>query len=615
MNCQACGKTVRETAKFCDGCGVPLMRPRRVHVDVGVQEKRAAPASSFATSILFPPDDHIVEKRRRIPFISAARKRKREARLALENQARENVGVVKSNGNGHNGNGHGAKHAAPDLKAEAAPSSEAVHLSEQAPAKTRSRHMLLTKPAQTILCVLVLASLPLFVPQLAGFREMLPDLSEMVSFNSDTPGNAPDNIPGGAPATTDTTYASTSAGAPVVVNSDNPIEDPQRAMDSFYAQLARTDAKQAGAVTRVTHYGDSPITNDGITSTVRRLFQTRFGDAGHGFILMDRPWAWYTHSAITFTSGGGWDNNPMMGAKVFDGQFGLGGVSFTASGAGRYARFAPSAEGETGRNFSRMDVYYLQQPSGGQFTVSVNGANSQTVSTSGTQRSAFFEIKAGASGANTFEVKSASGTVRLFGAVLENDGPGVVYDSLGVNGAYAGLLATVMGEDHWREQLEHRKPNLVIINYGANESQYASADQMARYEKDLREVIRRVRTALPNASILILSPMDRGQRVAGSKIITKPSIPMLVDMQRRVALEESCAFFNTFKAMGGEGTMARWSAGRGNNHYVGGDLTHPTPEGAEVVGRLIYEALNDGYTKYRARTNSTQMVAQKSSDK
>jgi len=192
--------------------------------------------------------------------------------------------------------------------------------------------------------------------------------------------------------------------------------------------------------------------------------------------------------------------------------------------------------------------------------------------------------------------------VRLFGAVLENDGPGVVYDSLGVNGAYAGLLATVMNEEHWREQLQHRNPNLVVINYGTNESQYANADQMQSYERDLREVVRRVRSALPNSSILILSPMDRGQRAAGGKIITKPSIPMIVEMQRRVALETGCAFFDTFKAMGGPGTMAKWHAGTGKNHYVGGDLTHPTTEGAEIVGRLIYEALNDGYAKYRART-------------
>jgi lysophospholipase L1-like esterase len=475
--------------------------------------------------------------------------------------------------------------------------------------RKRSRHILLSKPAQTILCLFIFASLPFFVPRLAKYRELLPDLNELVSFKgSET--NAPTDVPGGAPSGADTMFASTGAGEPVVVGSEHPVEDPSRALDSFYAALTRTDAKQNGAVTRVTHYGDSPITNDGITSTVRRLMQTRFGDAGHGFILMDRPWAWYNHEAITFVANG-WDNNPIMGANSFDGQFGLGGVSFRA-GPGKYARFGPASQGETGKNFSRMDVYYLQQQNGGQFSVGIEGGNAQTVSTSGDAvRSAFYEFKASQSGENTFEVRTTGGYVKLFGAVLENEGPGVVYDSLGVNGAYAGLLATAMGEEHWKEQLQHRNPNLVVLNYGTNESQYASEDQMQRYEKDLREVIRRVQVALPGVSILIVSPMDRGQRGPGGKIITKPSIPLIVEMQRRVALDTGCAFFNTFTAMGGPGTMAKWHAGTGKNHYVGGDLTHPTAEGAEVVGRLIYEALTDGYIKYKARNvNQSPLVAQ-----
>jgi|GEM_PF-255717 len=480
----------------------------------------------------------------------------------------------------------------------------------------RVPHILLSKPAQTILFVFIFAALPLFIPSLGNmlsmkdqpYREMLPDPHELVSFkNGGTPADS--SIPGGGPANAETTSSSTGMDTPVIVGSEHPIEDPAKALDSFYASLSLTDARQPGAVTRITHYGDSPITNDGITSTVRRLMQEQYGDAGHGFILLDRPWAWYGHQAITFTSGGGWDDNP-MGPGSSTGEFGLGGVSFTANGPGKYARFAPASTGDTGKNFSRMEVYYLHEPGGGQFNVSVNNENSQTVATGGdAATSGFFEIKARQQGENTFEVKSATGSVRLFGAVLENDGPGVVYDSLGVNGAYAGLLVTAMNEGHWVEQLRHRNPNLVVINYGTNESQYASPDQMQRYEKDLREVIRRVREALPNVSILVVSPMDRGKRVPGGKIVTLPAIPLIVEMQRRVALEEHCAFFNTFQAMGGDGTMAKWAAGTGKNHLVGGDLTHPTAEGAEIVGSLIYEAMKDGYTKYKSRAGQN-LVAQ-----
>jgi hypothetical protein len=76
---------------------------------------------------------------------------------------------------------------------------------------------------------------------------------------------------------------------------------------------------------------------------------------------------------------------------------------------------------------------------------------------------------------------------------------------------------------------------------------------MARYDRHLREVIRRVREALPNVAIMVVSPMDRGT-MKGGRVVTLPAIPKIVEMQRRVALESNCAFFSLFNAMGGEGT-------------------------------------------------------------
>ncbi|HKQ99380.1 MAG TPA: GDSL-type esterase/lipase family protein, partial [Pyrinomonadaceae bacterium] len=558
MVCKVCGAQLRGAAKFCHKCGVPL-------------------------SIFSRLGSKFLDSKSEMTVVAGQRP------IGVDE---DEVPTVDS-----------PARLAPTVESPAVPPP-----AEKAPEPLpkQPRHILLSKPAQTILFVFIFASLPLFIPSLAGmlgmkdqpYSDLLPDPHELVTFKSSGGSSADTGIPGGGPSTGETTISATGTDAPVIVGSEHPIEDPARALDSFYASLARTEARQPGAITRVTHYGDSPITNDGITSTVRRLLQVHFGDAGHGFILIDRPWAWYGHDAINFTSGGGWDDDPMGPASSAD-EFGLGGVSFRASGPGKYARFAPASAGETGKNFSRMEVYYLSEPGGGQFSVSVNNENSQTISTTSDQlASGFYEIRATRPGENTFEVKSAGGSVRLFGAVIENEGPGVVYDSLGVNGAYAGLLVSAMNEGHWAEQLRHRSPNLVIINYGTNESQYASVDQMQRYEKDLHEVIRRVRTALPQVAILVVSPMDRGKRVPGGKIVTLPSIPMIVEMQRRVALEENCAFFNTFQAMGGEGTMAKWAAGKGKDHLVGGDLTHPTAEGSEIVGRLIYEAINDGYTKY-----------------
>jgi lysophospholipase L1-like esterase len=586
--CKVCGTTVRGDAKFCSKCGVPLSL-------IAQAGSKIVDSQSEMTVVAGSDNDEV-------PTVDApARPRPPVVAPPVVNQPVVNPIVNPTAVN--------PPPVRPPVNYPLANTQQIVAM--PVANSPRARHILLSKPARTILFVFIFAALPLFIPKLSAmlsskdqaYREMLPDPHELVTFKSS--GSADTSIPGsgGSATTAETTSSSTGVDQPVIVGSEHPIEDPTNSLDSFYASLARTDSKQAGAITRVTHYGDSPITNDGITSTVRRLLQEQFGDAGHGFILMDKPWAWYGHQGITFSSGGGWDDNP-MGPGSSTGDFGLGGVSFTASGPGKYARFAPASAGDTGKNFSRMDVYFLRQSNGGQFSVSVNGENAQTVSTAGdADTSGFYEIRAQQPGANTFEVKTVSGTVRLFGAVIENEGPGVVYDSLGVNGAYAGLLVAAMNESHWVEQLKHRNPSLVVINYGTNESEYASASQMQKYEKDLHEVIRRVREALPNVAILVLSPMDRGKHAPGGRVITNPAIPMIVEMQRRVAMDERVAFFNTFQAMGGEGTMAKWAAGTGKNHLVGGDLTHPTAEGSEIVGRLIYEAINDGYTKYKARAD------------
>ncbi len=621
MACKVCGAQLRAGAKFCNKCGVPLSLIERFGA------KLAGSKSEMTVVGARPSDDDdvsTVDSPRLAatadPAVGNAPAPSNPSRLAPTVDPALAPTVDVSGRPPVPTPPQPAPVAPPVLAQRIAPpvappppaSPPAVQTVDSPVLQRKGpRHILLGKPTRTILFVFIFAALPLFIPSLGTmlglkdtpYSDLLPDPHELITFKSSGGSNADAGIGGGGAVTTEeTTIAATGADDPVVVGSKNPVEDPARAMDNFYASLALTQAKQPGAVTRVTHYGDSPITNDGITSTVRRILQENFGDAGHGFILMDRPWAWYGHQAITFTSGGGWDSNPMGPGSNAGGEFGLGGVSFTASGPGKYARFAPAADGATGKNFSRMEVYYLLAPGGGQFSVSVNGRDTQTISTDGpSDTSGFYEIKAERPGENTFEVKSAGGSVRLFGAVIENEGPGVVYDSLGVNGAYAGLLATAMSESHWAEQLRHRNPNLVVINYGTNESQYASDDQMVRYEKDLREVIRRVRVALPSVSILVVSPMDRGKRAPGGKIVTLPSIPKIVEMQRRVALEENVAFFNTFQAMGGEGTMAKWAAGKGKNHLVGGDLTHPTAEGAEVVGRLIYEGIADGYNKYKAR--------------
>ena len=160
------------------------------------------------------------------------------------------------------------------------------------------------------------------------------------------------------------------------------------------------------------------------------------------------------------------------------------------------------------------------------------------------------------------------------------------------------LLSRSFNERHWAAELRHYKPDLVIVNYGTNESGFADFVDKT-WGPEMTEVVRRIHAALPEASILLMSPMDRGERKTGGEIDTVPVLPRLVTIEARVAHDTGAAFFNTFEAMGGQGTMGRWYAAE--PRLVGADFIHPMPAGAKIVGELLYNALRDGYNQYKLR--------------
>ena len=118
-------------------------------------------------------------------------------------------------------------------------------------------------------------------------------------------------------------------------------------------------------------------------------------------------------------------------------------------------------------------------------------------------------------GARDIDLFVERGPVRLFGVSFERNAPGVIYNSLGLNGGQVQVVVRYFDKPQWTEELQHQHPDLVVINYGTNESIYA--DYIERYYPgELREVIERVKAAVPSASVLIMSPMDRGQRDSNS---------------------------------------------------------------------------------------------------
>ncbi|HEX4447836.1 MAG TPA: GDSL-type esterase/lipase family protein, partial [Polyangiaceae bacterium] len=373
-----------------------------------------------------------------------------------------------------------------------------------------------------------------------------------------------------------------------------PIEDPGgHALDAFFARLARTDRHEPGAVTRILHYGDSTIASDYISGTVRRRLQARFGDAGHGFIFVANPWEWYFHNDVLHFSEGEWKASRLAGGPLApDGMYGLGGVSFTSYGGGA-ATFGAATHGDFGRKISRYDIYYLEQPGGGDIEIGLHGTT-ERFSTRGPAKASRVRSVHTDDGESRITLRAVGGgQARLFGVALERDQPGVVYDALGSHAAQA-VYWQRQNADHWKDQLALRDPALIVFQYGTNESDLSKFDPVD-YERALSGLVDELVRSAPNASILIVAPLDRAEYKDG-RFATRKVILDLVAIQQRVALAHGVAFWNTFEAMGGENSMARWMKAR--PQLGGPDLTHPTPRGAEILGDMLSDALVLAYQQH-----------------
>ncbi len=327
--------------------------------------------------------------------------------------------------------------------------------------------------------------------------------------------------------------------------------DPHDDLRAFYLALWRTELGAPGAITRVLHYGDSPVTADSITADVRSLLQQHFGDAGHGFVLIAKPWAWYGHRGVE-VQGKGWHIDAATQARARDGFHGLGGVSFEGDTGAIFA-FRTCRRSRAHGNSISAPARRRRAPGGSAWPEpSAAWKRTDSETQPGYQT---FPLNRGHARKSTSP--SSADPCALFGVSFERNTPGVIYNSLGLNGGQVQVVVRYFDKPQWTEELQHEHPDLVVINYGTNESIYA--DYIERYYPgELRQVIERVKAAVPRASVLIMSPMDRGQRDSSSRITTVPTLPRLVEIQRQMAPETGCAFFNTFQAMGGEGTMARW---------------------------------------------------------
>lgn len=409
----------------------------------------------------------------------------------------------------------------------------------------------------------------------------------------------------------------------------------KHALRSFFEALRAAETKAKDGRALIAQFGDSHTAGDNFTERLRKKLQSRFGNAGRGFLLAGKPMRHYYQQGARYGTRGRWICE-RGGRRKASEPFGYAGVRVRTYRKNARVWVGTCANCKQHNKVSRFEVFYGRSPINGRIIYRVDHGRWRGFNTrkkaKDKQVSGYKVIKV-KDGAHTLTLKPAgNGPVDLFGVALERDVPGVIVDSLG----RVGLMVSHLYKMDWDvigAHLARRDPRLVVLQYGTNETDNEDLD-VKDVEKMYIELVGRIRKAVPKASILILGPPDNAHRelgracdrhrrrsrrrrrlrrkhtvapeqrlapgapvVSGCQWRTPKVLPEIIAAQRRAARKTGVAFFDSFAAMGGADMMDLFYQQDPPLAYR--DHTHFTTRGARLWADLFLTQLLESYDKWR----------------
>ena len=368
----------------------------------------------------------------------------------------------------------------------------------------------------------------------------------------------------------------------------------RRALDGFFAQLRNVALKIAERPARISQFGDSLIAGDAFTGELRRLMHEQFGDGGYGFIHTGKASPHIGTRHLTTDTSSGWKVHDVIYEPHSDAKFGLAGVAFEATGYPTLGIY-PHDEGH-GRTFDRVGILYYRRNQSVDLQMTVDDSDGRRLDLSGPAGTNALRWLQVDRGVHKLRFRGFDRSAYYYGVILENSGPGVVVDNLGLSNGRAPRL-DYAGEKQWQGQLRKRGSDLLSFAYGVNSAgKHKAADHwLSDYAGQYASVLKAARTSSDRAGCLVISLLTRAGREEGD-IEIYDSVEPLVRYQRKAARRADCAFWNAYEAMGGPEGAENWYNNR--PRLLCSDLAHPTGIGYKKLANMFYASLIHQFRRY-----------------
>jgi lysophospholipase L1-like esterase len=354
--------------------------------------------------------------------------------------------------------------------------------------------------------------------------------------------------------------------------------------ENLYQQKINNDRK-----INIVHIGDSHIQADYLTMIVRRSFQTFFGNAGRGLVIPYRVAGTNEPPNFISRSDVKWNSkrcvHPHESLPI-----GIGGITINTNvpGAKLEIYLNDLWQDYTTRSLS---LFFNKNASSYGFNIKDTLGNSlATIDPSESPFENFsravLKTPTQAFVIETVKTGDNQDTATIYGILLSNETNGIFYHAIGVNGAkYEHYNAAW----HFSRQTGLLKPELFIISLGTNEAiNFPYLDKNISLHID--RLISSLRNVNPMARFILVTPPNAFRK----KTKFNPGINVVREAILQYAVENGYAFYDMYKALGGERAADTWKAAG----LLRPDGVHFTKEGYEYQGNLLFSALMKSYNEF-----------------
>lgn len=351
-------------------------------------------------------------------------------------------------------------------------------------------------------------------------------------------------------------------------------------LDKFFAALDA--AKRREGVVRILHYGDSQIENDHISSDIRRGLQAEFGGSGYGQIPL---YSLSDANGVKLTYNSEWKKQNTF-SRTQSEPYPLALSRLVAENDS-----TDGAPFEVGVTFARKPTsklaFLLRSPQRESF-LRVSTANGEPIDVSVAQSEDLQRIEIPVERlSRSFTLEVGKG-VELYSMNISQP-YGVYVDNIPVRGRSSmGIRASDVGL--MRQMADSLGVKMVIIQFGVNAVQGIERANYNSYKRELESQIRYLKQIVPDVLIVIVGVSDSSKK-KGVGYETNPNVFKLIEVQRAVALENGCVFWNLFQAMGGNNSMPSWV----EKSLAKKDYVHFNAKGAQLVAKMFLDALTREY--------------------